>query len=134
MDRRYIDVDLSDSSIVMKEVDINEMEQGHKIYEVADSLIRLKSESGDRYKGRFYFGEEEKEISVSKMSEFAYVDNEPVNIARLIEMVTGEKEEDVLIRLFDLKRDDYVWYVMYKNGVIAMKDSEGRWYTYVKQE
>lgn len=132
MDRRYIDVDLSDSSIVMKEVDINEMEQGHKIYEVADSLIRLKKESGDRYKGRFYFNDEEKEISVSKMSEFAYVDNEPVNIARLIEMVTGEKEEGVLIRLFDLKRDDYVWYVMYENGVIAMKDNKGRWYTYVK--
>lgn len=132
MDKKYIEVDLSDSSIVTKQVDISEMEHGHTIYEVADSLIRMRKEYGDTYKGRFFFEGEEKEIVVSKTGEYAYVDNEPIEISRLIKMVTDENEEDVLIRLFDLKRDDYVWYIMYDNGVIAMKDNKGRWYTYAK--
>lgn len=132
MAKRFIDVNLKDKTIAEKRYDLAEMEKGHTIYEVVDCLVKLSSYESDRYFGEVYIDDEYKKILVSKNKDVAFIDDELVTMENLIKLITGESEEVVLARLFDLDMDDFAWYVVYENGTIAIKESDGRWYTYAK--
>lgn len=126
MNKEYININVNSSEITHFEIDLEEMESKCSVFEICDSLTRLTKYDENTYIGTI----KNHELRISKNSNAAFIDNEPVTTHVLIETLIDEDEVTFLENIFNLKKEDFVSKVFLKDGTIAFKDLKGQWYKY----
>ncbi len=124
-----IKINLTDFTIDYYEDDIEEYYNDIPIIEIGKKYAKLQPISEDVFITNFKDDEEEFELHFNAKLNKCYIDGDPIDPERLISLYEGDgcDPAEIIKKLTGIVQDDYVYLIVYKNGVVLRKMLDGVW-------
>lgn len=129
MEKKEIKVDLNSPDIVSYRIDPVALAESLSALEVLDRFMRFQNTGIQIYEGAFTKHGQENKVRINIDNNTISLNDERVTLIDVIEFMTERDFVDVMRDAFGPKIVKFAWWLMFKDGTIAIKDGE-KWYTF----